>query len=170
MPEKDNGERVESKFGEKWPPMKSQNHLNHTVSYFLMGLMLFQGISGLYGGITLVMDPSGDLLQMPISMLENSPFNNFLVPGLILLTILGIFPIIVLYGLWKRRLWSWTGTLAVSFTLIIWIGVQIWMVGYHPKPPLQLAFGLLGLILLGLVMSPSVRRALEPSCNQEPEE
>ena len=114
--------------------------------YFLMGLMLFQGISGLYGGIILVMDPSGDLLQMPISILENSTFENFLVPGLILLTILGTFPIIVLFGLWKRRLWSWKGALAVSFALIIWIGVQIWMVGYYPEPPLQLTFGLLGLI------------------------
>lgn len=129
--------------------------------YSLMGLMLFQGISGLYGGIALVMDPSGNLLQMPLSILENSPFENFLVPGLILLTILGIFPIIVGYGLWKRKFWSWLGALAVSVALIIWICVQIWMVGYHPEPPLQLIYGLLGLILFILTIHPSVRNAFQ---------
>jgi len=126
-----------------------------------MGLMLFQGISGLYGGIALVMDPSGDLLQMPISMLDGTPFHSFLIPGLILLTILGIFPMIVLYGLWKRRYWSWIGALTVSIALIIWIGVQIWMVGYHPEPPLQLIYGLLGLILFILTIHPSVRNSFQ---------
>jgi len=150
--------------------MKKQTLSKSYSLYFLMGLILFQGISGLYGGITLVIDPTGDLLQMPIPILDGTPFHSFLIPGLILLTILGIFPLIVLYGFWKRRLWSWTAALAVSVALIIWIGVQIWMVGYHLEPPLQFIYGLLGLILLGLVMSPSVRRALEPSCNQEPEE
>jgi len=129
--------------------------------YSLIGLMLFQGISGLYGGIALVMDPSGDLLQMPVSILEHSPFENFLVPGFILLTILGILPIIVVYGLWKRRFWSWNGALTVSVALIIWIGVQIWMVGYHPEPPLQLIYGLLGLILLILTVHPSVRNSFQ---------
>lgn len=81
--------------------MKKKKSSKSYSLYFLMRLMLFQGISGLYGGIALVIDPTGELLQMPISMLENSPFNNFLVPGVILLTMLGIFPMVVLYGLWK---------------------------------------------------------------------
>ena len=125
--------------------------------YSLMILMLFQGISGLFGGIALVIDPSGELLQMPLSMLEGSPFDTFLIPGIILLTILGIFPMGVVYGLWVRLNWAWMGSLLVSAALIIWIGVEIWMVGYHTEPPLQLIYGLLGLILLVLVLMPSVR-------------
>jgi len=125
--------------------------------YFLMILMLFQGLSGLLGGIALVVDPSGELLQMPLSMLAGSPFNTFLIPGIILLIILGIFPMVIFYGLWKRTNWAWSGALMVSAALIIWIGVEIWMVGYHTEPPLQLIYGLLGLILLVLVMLSSVR-------------
>ena len=125
--------------------------------YFLMILMLFQGLSGLFGGIALVIDPSGELLQMPLSMLAGSPFNTFLIPGIILLIILGIFPMVIFYGLWKRTNWAWSGALMVSAALIIWIGVEIWMVGYHTEPPLQLIYGLLGLILLVLVMLSSVR-------------
>jgi len=143
--------------------MKDQKISSPYSLYFLMGLILFQGISGLFGGLALVIDPTGDLLQMPLSMLAGSPFDNFLIPGIILLTILGIFPMVVFYGLWKRLDWSWMGALMVSAALIIWIGVEIWMVGYHPEPPLQLIYGLLGLFLLVLVMMPSVRLALERS-------
>jgi hypothetical protein len=34
--------------------------------YILMALILFQGISGLFGGIALIIDPTGELLQMPL--------------------------------------------------------------------------------------------------------
>lgn len=129
--------------------------------YILMGLILFQGISGLVGGIALVIDPTGELLQMPLSMLEGSPFRDFRVPGIILLTILGIFPTVVFYGLWKRSIWARMGALLVGTALIIWIGVEIWMVGYHSEPPLQLVYGLIGLILLGMVTLPSVHHALK---------
>lgn len=128
--------------------------------YVLMGLILFQGISGLFGGIALVADPTGDYLYMPVSMLGGSPFEDFLVPGIILLSVLGIFPSVVFFGLWKRRRWAWMGSLLVSAALIIWIGVEIWMVGYHPEPPLQLAYGALGSILMILTFLPSVRNNL----------
>lgn len=128
--------------------------------FILMGFILFQGVSGLFGGLALVVDPTGELLQMPLSMLAGSPFENFLIPGIILLTILGILPIVVYYGLWKRAGWAWTGALIVSVALIIWIGVEIWMVGYHPEPPLQLTYGLLGLILLILTFLSPVRNEI----------
>tara|TARA_R100001143_G_C3360693_1_gene135334 strand:+ start:5268 stop:5690 length:423 start_codon:yes stop_codon:yes gene_type:complete len=129
--------------------------------YFLVLFIGFQGISGLIGGAVLVIDPTGVLVQLPTSMLDGSPFDNFLIPGIILLTILGVFPMIVLYGLTKKRLWSWFGAFTVSVALIIWIGVEILIVGYHPEPPLQLIYGLLGIIMLGLVLIPSVRRTLK---------
>lgn len=90
-----------------------------------MGLMLFQGISGLFGGTVLVIDPTGELLQMPLSMLNGSPFESFMYPGIIFLTVLGAFPVVVFYGLWKRLNWTWTGALMVSTALLIWVGVEI---------------------------------------------
>jgi hypothetical protein len=133
--------------------------------YLLIGLILFQGISGLFGGFALIIDQTGELLQMPLSMLEGSPFDTFLIPGIILLTVLGIFPMVVFYGLWKRSNWAWMGALRVSVALIIWIGVEIWMIGYHSEPPLQLVYGLLGVILLILTFIPSVRHKLTDELN-----
>ena len=82
------------------------------------------------------------------------------VPGLILFTVLGIGPLIVPGGLWRRQPWAWYGTVAVGSALLIWIAVEIWMIGYHPEPPLQLIYGTLGLVLLILTFRDSVRRAI----------
>jgi hypothetical protein len=72
---------------------------------------------------------------------------------------------VVFYGLWKRSNWAWMGALTVSVALIIWIGVEIWMIGYHSEPPLQLVYGLLGVILLILTFLPTVRHELSDELN-----
>ncbi|MEW6624904.1 MAG: hypothetical protein AB1420_17565 [Bacillota bacterium] len=66
---------------------------------FLVFLHLLLGIGAFFGGLVLVIDPSGELIKMPIALLKHSPFNSFLVPGIILLTMLGVLPLIVSYAL-----------------------------------------------------------------------
>jgi FtsH-binding integral membrane protein len=128
-----------------------------------MALIVFQGLSGLLGGVGLVFDPTGESLQIPVSWLENSPFDDYLIPGLILLIVLSFFPLVVFYGLLKKWSWSLLAAFMVGTALIIWIGVQILIIGYHPQPPLQLIYGLLGLSILVLALLPSVRRFYKDS-------
>ena len=128
--------------------------------YLLAGIMLFQGLSGILGGIGLVGDPSGKSLQIPLEWLEGSPFNNYLIPGIILLIILGAGPVIVFVGLIRKLTWAWYGALLISIGLIIWILVEIIIIGYHHRPPLQLIYGLTGIIMLFLTLVPSVRSYL----------
>ncbi|MBN2245425.1 MAG: hypothetical protein JW755_06240 [Candidatus Aminicenantes bacterium] len=125
--------------------------------YILLVLILFQGLSGIVGGIGLVLDPTGKSLQLPIEWLEGSPFDDFQIPGLILLFVLGIYPLVVLYRLWRKLKWAWFAAFIVGAALIIWIGVEIMIIGYHPQPPLQLIYGLVGLFILIFVFLPSVR-------------
>jgi hypothetical protein len=126
-------------------------------AYILMGLMLFQGLSGLVGGIGLILDPSGETLQIPIQWLEGSPFSDYRIPGWILLMVLGFLPLIVLSGLWKQMRWSWFGALIVGIALMIWIGVEILVIGYHSQPPLQFIYGLVGLVILILALLPKLQ-------------
>jgi hypothetical protein len=126
--------------------------------YLLILALLFQGLSGVAGGIGLIADPSGGNIKIPIEWLQGSPFNDYLIPGIILFFVLGIFPLIVLYGLWMGRSWSWFTALLVGLALIVWIVVEIIIIGYQPQPPLQLIYGILGVIILVLVFSPSVKR------------
>lgn len=131
------------------------------VYYFLIGLVFFQGISGLYGGSILVFDPTGENMKLPLHLLEGTPFEDYLFPGILLLLILGIFPTVVAYGLWRRYSWSWTGAFIVSLALIIWIGVQISMIGYRVQPPLQAIYGVLGIIILFTLLSAGCRKVFK---------
>ncbi len=104
-----------------------------------LSLLAFLGLSAIGGGGALIISPSGKLLGgLPLSILERSPFNDFLVPGIILFVVLGIIPSLLVLALLKKpnslfaeRLnffkdmhWAWTFSIYVAFALIIWIQVE----------------------------------------------
>lgn len=126
--------------------------------YLLVAAVLLQALSGLAGGIGLVGDPSGANLGIPLEWLAGSPFADYWIPGIVLLVVLGIGPLLVVYALWWRPNWGWLGSLAVGVALIIWILVEIMVIGYQPQPPLQLIYGVLGILIVVLALLPQVRR------------
>lgn len=132
-------------------------------------LVALQAVSGLGGGAVLVIDPSGGLLGMPLSVLRRGPFADFLVPGVILLLVLGVLPAVTAVALWARPRWraaaplermlgghwSWICAGVVGAGLLIWLAVEWWMVG-----PSSLLVGYAGLAsaILALASLPSTRR------------
>lgn len=84
---------------------RPRQHKN-AACYILYALHLLLGIGAVFGGTALVLDPSGRQLGVPISILETSPFTNFLIPGFILLIVLGIGPLLICYALIKRTDWK----------------------------------------------------------------
>lgn len=125
----------------------------------LIVLAAIQIVGATAGGIGLVQDPINNI-GMPRSVLEGSPFSDFLIPGLILLLIVGLFPIIPLVGLVLHRKWGWWFELAAGGGLIIWIIAEVILLGYLPGAGigLQIAMGLLGIVLVTLTLLPSTRR------------
>ena len=135
----------------------------------LLGALVFQALSGLFGGMMLVLDPSGAMLGTPLELLENTPFTTFLIPGLLLLTVLGAFPAVISYSLWKtpewkaaERIeqlfgehWSWIGSGVVGVALLIWLAVELWMVDYST---LLLIYVFTALAILALTLLPSTRQ------------
>lgn len=87
----------------------------------------------------LIISPSGKLLNMPLSLLEKSPFKDFLIPGFILFTVLGLLPCLLIYPLTKKPSskflekfnifndmhWSWTFSVYIAFALIVWLQIQM---------------------------------------------
>jgi len=140
-----------------------------TISVLLF-LLLLLSLGALYGGMALVLDPSGGLIQLPLIILKYSPFNNFLIPGLILFTVLGLLPALVFYSLLKRpqwrwvnvlnvygdMYWAWTFTLYVGFVLIIWISVQTLLI--NAVYLVHTGYVLLGLSIVCIALLPSVRQ------------
>ncbi len=74
-----------------------------TARNILITLLAFLGLGAIFGGGVLIISPTGKLFGMPLSLLENSTFTNFLAPGIILFTVLGILPIGVTIALIKKQ-------------------------------------------------------------------
>jgi hypothetical protein len=139
--------------------------------FILVFALVIEAISGIYGGLTLVLDPSGGLLQMPVSLLNRSLFTNFLIPGLILLVLIGLFPIILIYSLlvkpaWhfmdtlnihRSNYWAWTYTLYNSIILVSWINIQLMILNQGAA-----IHGIVGFwvtIILILTLTPGVKQS-----------
>ena len=91
-------------------------------------LLIFLGISAIFGGGAFIIDPSGELLQMPISLLEYSPFNSFLVPGLILFLFNGVSSIVIAI-LVIRKSWFYAEFVILQgIVQDVWIVVQLLMI------------------------------------------
>jgi hypothetical protein len=142
--------------------------------YLLIALLIFLGLNGLAGGVGLFGDPSGKAIGFPLAWLENTPFTNYLIPGIILFTVLGIFPIIVSLLLWfkpkwlamrglehfSHEHWSWLASLTVGTATVIWIVVQFLMLGVrHPvQIGLEIFVITLGIVIIAVTLLPSVQR------------
>jgi hypothetical protein len=137
--------------------------------WLLMCLLLFQGISATPSGLMLALDPTGGMMRMPLEMLKGTPFQNFLIPGLILGIVLGLGAFFVLACLFtlpdwrwaqclrpfKSQHWTWAASAAFGLALMIWIIVQVLMVGLDAVIQ-GLYFGV-GLAILLLTVTPPVR-------------
>jgi hypothetical protein len=136
----------------------------------LIVLQLFIGVAALISGPMFFLAPDGRLMQMPVTYLKGSPFNDFLIPGIILFIFVGIFPIIAGIGLLKRSIWplmnvlnpfksyywAWTASWAAGLIILIWIIVETVLLGYiSALQPFILVFGL---VLVILTLLPRVRR------------
>lgn len=111
-------------------------------SWLLIVMHGFLGMGALVGGSILIMDPTGSMVNLPDSILEQSPFTSFLFPGIILLLVLGVMPLVIgislmryvhwelgeTLNLYPDRYWAWTFSLYTGFALIIWIMVQVYWI------------------------------------------
>jgi hypothetical protein len=123
--------------------------------WILLALLVIQGLGGLAGGLSLSIKPDGSVMGMPTSLLDGSPFSDYLIPGLILLLVLGVLPLVAAAGLWLRRPWAWYAAFVVGCGLMIWILVEITIIPYDV---LQVVFGGIGMLIFIVSLLRPVRR------------
>lgn len=82
-------------------------------------------VRALAGGAALLLAPSGALVGLSTDALHETPFVDFLVPGLVLALVLGVYPTLVWYAIYTRRRWGWIGAVSVALALSVWVAVEV---------------------------------------------
>jgi hypothetical protein len=149
--------------------VQKKEYMKHKVpyeTYLLAALLIFLSLGAIYGGISLVFDSSGENLHLKIDNYFNYPFKDFMVPGVFLFIVFGILPLLLIYPLftkpklpwanafniYRKRHWAWTYPVYIGIILVIWIDLQILMIGYYHF--IQILFSLLGLSIIVISLLP----------------
>ena len=99
----------------------------------------FLALGAIGGGVVFIISPTGELIGIPLSEFKNIPFNSYLIPGIILFSVLGLIPLLLIIALLKKpesklaeqinvfkdMHWSWTYSIYIAFTLIGWVHIQL---------------------------------------------
>jgi len=115
----------------------------------MMTLLALLGAGALYGGGGLVFDPTGRAIGLGARELGKTPFASFLVPGIVLLATFGIGSFVALWLVARRARVAPFVAAAVGFGQVVWIAVQVTMIGLT-FPAMQLGCATAG-ALIGLL-------------------
>ena len=128
--------------------------------------LVFLACSGFAGGYEMLRDPNGTPMGMSVSVLEGTVFENYFVPGLLLIGIWGGGSVVTLIGLWlgPRWLhlsllsehWAWFFSVLLGLGLLVWLTYQV--VTLPAVAPIQIILYGLACFLVGLPLVPPMRR------------
>jgi hypothetical protein len=114
---------------------------------FVIALHGFIGVGAISGGTACLANPFSPL-GTSVEMLKNSPFETFLIPGILLFSVIGIGNIAAAIPVLKN--WDYWGysTGILGGALVIWIGVQCIML--QAIVLLHVLFFIFGLLQISL--------------------
>jgi hypothetical protein len=129
--------------------------LNRPLTRFAVASLVLEvvlSIGALGGGLVLIVAPRGEIMPLPLSALAGSPFETYLGPGLILCTVLGLGPLLAARLAWIRHPLAPLAALVVGAALLIWVVVEIAIIGYSNEPPLQAIYLALGVAITAVAL------------------
>lgn len=119
------------------------------IGYTFLGLLqVFVGMGALAGGIPMLLNPKGSAQGLNPDMLANSPFTDFLIPAIILVSIHGLGSLIGANATMNRKKYSGLLGAFLGTALIIWIIVQYYFI--RTTNWLQPTFFIIGIVEVGL--------------------
>lgn len=126
----------------------------------LLALHAFVGLGAMGGGLMAILNPQGPG-GMPVDALKNSPFTDYLIPGMILFTVIGLGNV---FGaatvLLKSRFQGYISSV-FGWALVIWIIVQCIML--QSIVSLHVIFFAIGLVQAALAMLLLFQQRLFPA-------
>ena len=122
----------------------------------LIIIELFIALLGLATGLSLISDPSGKAIGLDIFK-DKIPFQNLTLLGLWFVGPYGLLPVLIAYGVYAGKLWVWKPALYLAIIEVIWVLVQIPMVG---RSYLQAVIGFIAIATIYFLYRPSVQEYL----------
>lgn len=126
----------------------------------LFFLHIFVGIGAIFGGMMAILYPEGPA-GMSVDVLKNSPFKDYLIPGIILFTVIGLGNLISALTLHlKSRFQAYISSI-FGWALVIWIIVQCIML--NSIVHLHIIYFIIGLIQAAFAMHLLFKEELFPA-------
>ncbi len=121
------------------------------IRFLLGGLLAFGALNAFGGGFYGLSGAEG----VPVELLEGSPFRTYFVPSLILFAVVGGSFLFAAIAVFARFRIARLSALGAGGVVLIWIGVQVGIIGYVSwMQPVTAAAGLAILVLSLLLPGP----------------
>jgi len=117
-------------------------------------LLFFNGISATIPGLILVFDPGGESMKMPLDWLEYSPFENFLIPGILLFLFIGVLSLISAILTIKKSKGFQLFIIANGLIMFGWLTIEIIIIkAFYAPLHVPYYFTGISLLILGLIIN-----------------
>jgi len=114
----------------------------------LLALFLLNGFGAIAGGIALM----GNAMPFPDVWLQDTPFDSFFLPGLILLLAVGGSHLVAAYAIFRRHPLVKRAAMFAGIVLSGWMIGELALIGF--QAPIQVWFVGVGLLEFGLSFAP----------------
>ncbi len=99
------------------------------ISFVLGIVQLIVALLAIPSGFLMLLNPNGSGLGLSLDILQESPFTNFIIPGLFLLTVNGIAQGFAALSSFRQFSYYRTLGFILGIILVLWIMVQIYFIG-----------------------------------------
>lgn len=88
-------------------------------------LVSFIAVTSTVSGLMMISSPDGGILSLPLSLLQGTPFRNYLLPGILLVGLVGSVNIVAVYTNISRNISRYNWSIAGGVMITGWIIVQM---------------------------------------------
>lgn len=105
---------------------------NTKTLFYLLGIIqFFVALGAIPVGVLFILKPDGSAVGMSVSILADSPFKDFLIPGIFLFLFNGLLHLInAVWCFFRHKTALYIGSV-LGAGLIVWIIVQIYAIGLN---------------------------------------
>lgn len=111
-------------------------------------LLIFLGLTGLWGGYELMTNPGGTSLKMPLELLEGTPFRDYRIPGMLLFFGNGVLGLVVAALSWKKVRGYPNWIVLQGGILLLWLTAELVFNPAFFFPQTHLTYYAIGLVLV----------------------